>query len=91
MATEAGLVALPEECAGCHGRQARGTSRGPNLVHPDYGRARRSDAEFRRAVREGMPARQGYGAMPATPEVPERSLDRMIALVRGLQRVNGIQ
>jgi len=29
--------------------------------------------------------------MPATPEVPERSLDRMIALVRGLQRVNGIQ
>jgi len=91
VSTEPELVTLAQECAGCHGPKARGTGRGPNLIHPDYGPTRRSDAQFRRAVREGMPARRGFGDMPAMPEVPDRSLDRMIALVRELQRANGIR
>ena len=80
-----------EECTGCHGRLAEGTERGPNLIHPDYGPGVRSDAQLRRAVREGMPARLGYGAMPPSPDVSERRLERMITFVRELQRANGIR
>jgi mono/diheme cytochrome c family protein len=88
---ETSLVAFAEECAGCHGRLARGTERGPNLIHRDYGPGVRSDAQFRRAVREGRPARRGYGAMPPSPGVSERQLERMIHFLRELQRANGIR
>ena len=86
-----GRIAFAGECARCHGRLARGTERGPDLIHPDYGLSVRSDAQFRRAVREGLPARRGYGAMPPAPGVSERRLNRMIAFLRELQRVNGIR
>ncbi len=88
---EQGLVALAGECARCHGRLAEGTDRSPNLIHPDYGPRVRTDAQFRRAVREGMPARGGYGAMPPSPGVSKHRLERMIAFLRGLQRANGIR
>ncbi|MCH8950961.1 MAG: cytochrome c [Proteobacteria bacterium] len=88
---EPGLAAFAGECARCHGRLAEGTERGPNLIHRDYGPRVRSDARFRRAVREGMPARRGYGAMPPFPELSKRRLERMISFVRGLQRANGIR
>ena len=86
-----GLVAFDRECARCHGRLAEGTERGPNLIHRDYRPGVRSDAQFRRAVREGMPARRGYGAMPASPGVSKRRLQRMITFLRELQRANGIR
>jgi len=88
---EIGVVAFARECARCHGRLAGGTERGPNLIHPDYGPGVRSDAQLRRAVREGMPARRGYGAMPPSPEVSKRRLERMITFLRELQRANGIR
>ena len=91
LSVDHGLIAFAEECAGCHGRLARGTERGPDLIHPDYGPGARSDAQFRLAVREGMPARRGYGVMPPAPGVSERRLNRMIAFLRELQRVNGIR
>jgi mono/diheme cytochrome c family protein len=91
VSVEQGVVAFAGECAGCHGRLAEGAERGPNLIHRDYGPGVRSDAQFRRAVREGMAARRGYGAMPPSPDVSKRRLDRMIAFVRELQRVNGIR
>ncbi len=91
VSVEHGLVAFAAECVRCHGRLAGGTERGPNLIHPDYGPRVRSDAQLRRAVREGMPARRGYGAMPPSPGVSKRRLDRMITFVRELQRANGIR
>ncbi len=91
LSVEQGLVAFAGECARCHGRLAEGTERGPNLIHADYGPRVRTDAQFRRAVREGMPARRGYGAMPPIEGVSERRLERMIAFLRELQRVNGIR
>jgi len=91
VSVEHGVVAFAGECARCHGRLAEGTERGPNLIHPDYGPRIRSDAEFRRAVREGLPARRGYGAMPPFPGVSKRRLERMITFVRELQRANGIR
>ncbi len=91
LSVEQGLVAFAGECARCHGQLARGTERGPNLIHRYYGPSARSDAQFRRAVREGMPARGGYGAMPAAPDVSKRRLERMITFLRELQRANGIR
>ena len=82
---ERGLVAFAEECASCHGRLAEGTERGPNLIHPDYGPGVRSDAQLRRAVREGMPARLGYGAMPPSPDVSERRLAPSGDLMRSVR------
>ena len=91
VSVERGLVVFAAECAGCHGRRAKGTERGPNLIHPDYGPRVRSDAQFRRAVREGMPARRGYGAMPPAPGVSKHRLERMITFLREIQRANGIR
>jgi mono/diheme cytochrome c family protein len=88
---EQGMVAFAGECARCHGRLAGGTERGPNLIHRDYGPGVRSDAQFRLAVREGKPARRGYGAMPPSPGVSKRRLDRMIRFLRELQRARGIR
>jgi mono/diheme cytochrome c family protein len=86
-----GVVAFADTCAGCHGRLASGTNRGPDLVAVPYGSSTSSDAKFRRAVRDGMPARQGYGAMPPAPGMSTRKLDRLIAFVRELQRNKGIR
>ncbi len=91
LSVEQGLIAFAGACARCHGRLAEGTERGPNLIHRDYGPGVRSDAQFRRAVREGMPARGGYGAMPPSPDVSQPRLERMITFLRGLQRANGIR
>ncbi len=91
VSVEQGLVAFAGECAGCHGRLAEGTGRGPNLIQRDYGPRVLSDAQFRRAVRQGLPARGGYGAMPPSPGVSKRRLERMIRFTRELQRANGIR
>ncbi len=91
LSVQQGRIAFASECAGCHGRRARGTERGPDLIHPDYGPSTRSDAQFRRAVREGLPARRGYGAMPPSPDVSKRRLERMNAFLRELQRADGIR
>ncbi len=87
-----GGIAYAEECTGCHGRTARGTERGPNLIHADYGPARRSDAQFRRALSEGKLARRaGYEDMPPVKDRSERHLNRLVAFLRDVQRANGIR
>ena len=91
VSAEQGVTAFAGECIRCHGRLAGGTGRGPNLIHPDYGPSVRSDAQLRRSVREGMPGRRGYDAMPAFPDLSKRRLERMITFVRELQRANGIR
>jgi len=87
-----GRLAFAEECAGCHGRLAEGTVRGPALVDPAYAPAQLDDDSFRRAVRQGgAAARYEFGDMPAFPDLPERRTDRMLAFVRALQRARGIR
>jgi mono/diheme cytochrome c family protein len=92
-----GGISFAEECAGCHGRLGRGTERGPNLIHPDFGPRVLSDARIRRAVREGVPARPGVGYrggtidMPPASNLSERSLNRMVTFLREIQRANGIR
>ena len=92
LSIQLGGIAFAEECASCHGRTARGTERGPDLIHPDYGPGRRSDAQFRRAIREGKQARRaGYQNMPPAMNGSERHLNRLIVFLREVQRANGIR
>jgi mono/diheme cytochrome c family protein len=86
-----GVVAFSSACAACHGRLAEGTDRGPDLIAPQYGRSAFRDDQFRRAVRQGLPARRGYDAMPPAPTVSASDLERMIAFVRELQRNKGVR
>jgi len=71
---------LPEpfrrHCAACHGDNASGTDRGPNLIDTRSLRAR-SDAAIRGVIREGT-----RGGMPGFP-LPETDLDTLTRLVRG--------
>jgi hypothetical protein len=51
----------------------------------------RSDADFARAVREGVRAwRWWYGDMPPIEGVSGRRLERIIRFVREMQRARGI-
>lgn len=85
-----GRAAFATECAGCHGRTAEGTGRGPALAVDSLGPARFGDDAIRRAVREGV-AGVGDGPMPAQPELTDRQLDDIVAFLRELQRINGIR
>ena len=87
-----GGIAFIEECAGCHGRLAQGTDRGPNLIHPDYGPGNRSDAQIRQVVREGVPTRRrDYVDMLPTTNLSEHKLEQMVTYLREIQRMNGIR
>jgi len=90
-AVNSGRIAFASECAQCHGRLARGTRHGPDLIAPAYGPAIASDDRIRRAVRNGVATADGRLAMAAVPGVSERDLARMIAFLREMQRVNGIR
>lgn len=89
---EDGRLTFAEECAGCHGRQAEGSSRGPALIDPAYARDRLGDDAFARAVRRGVPARNPeFDDMPAFPELSDRRVDRLLTFVREMQLANGIR
>ncbi len=87
---EAGRAAFAARCADCHGADARGTAQGPALVHPHYAPGRRSDADLRRAVLEGQPARLwDYGDMPASPDLDDATVAALVAYIRAAQAADG--
>lgn len=81
-----------QNCAACHGEQARGTKQGPPLVHKIYEPSHHSDAAFVSAVRNGSKQHHWpYGDMPAQPQVTEAQVKAITAYVRVLQREAGIR
>lgn len=87
-----GRLAFAEECAGCHGRLAEGSARGPALISPAYSRSSLDDEAFLRAVREGVPARGApHQSMPAFPDLSDQRLARMLTFVREIQRANDVR
>ena len=88
---QAGARLFASNCALCHGTHATGTDRGPPLVHeicePDH----HADAAFHRAVNQGVASHHwSYGNMAPVPGVSHRSVTKIVAYVRELQRANGI-
>ncbi len=65
------------QCAVCHGSDARGTERGPNLTNSRRLRTN-SFEQTRETIRNGVPAR----GMPAFPRLAAAELDQLTKFVR---------
>ena len=89
---QAGARLFASNCALCHGANATGTDRGPPLVHKVYEPGHHPDGAFYRAVNQGVVSHHwSFGNMPPVPGVSQRSVTKIVAYVRELQRANGIR
>ncbi len=78
-------------CAECHGFNARGTDKGPPLIHKIYEPSHHADISFVLAVKQGVRQHHWpFGDMPPRPEVSEKEIHDIIAWVRQEQRKAGI-
>lgn len=88
---KAGARLFAENCAVCHGKNATGTEQGPPLVHKIYEPGHHPDANFQRAMKNGVMSHHWhYGHMPPVPGLSQKEAAKIIAYVRELQRANGI-
>jgi len=86
-----GEYAFSENCTTCHGVAARGTDKGPPLVHDIYNPGHHPDASFRRAIAQGTVQHHwSFGNMPAISDVPNETAAKIIVYIRELQFANGI-
>jgi len=78
-------------CAACHGLDARGTDKGPPIVHPVYRPGHHDDLSFHLAIKNGSRQHHwNFGNMdPVEGVTPENAAD-IIAYVRKEQRAAGI-
>jgi mono/diheme cytochrome c family protein len=87
----AGETLFNQNCGGCHGNLAMGTTLGPPLVHIIYEPSHHSDEAFRRAASLGVvPHHWSFGPMPRITTVTPDQIDQIIAYVRWLQEKAGI-
>ncbi len=78
-------------CARCHGVHARGTTKGPPLVHKIYEPSHHGDFAFFRAAAQGVRAHHwDFGNMPKIADASPDDVKWIIAYVRWLQREVGI-
>ena len=78
-------------CARCHGVHARGTTKGPPLVHKIYEPSHHGDFAFFRAAAQGVRAHHwDFGNMPKIAEASPDDVKLVIGYVRWLQREAGI-
>jgi cytochrome c2 len=78
-------------CARCHGVHARGTTKGPPLVHKIYEPSHHGDFAFLRAAAQGVRAHHwDFGNMPKIGDASPDDVKLVIGYVRWLQREAGI-
>lgn len=79
-------------CAACHGTDAAGKMGfGPPLVHKIYEPSHHSDMAFYLAVQQGVRSHHwSFGNMPPQAGLTRADVAGIVAYVRELQRVNGI-
>ena len=89
---EVGRRVFEARCAECHGNQARGTDKGPPLVHPVYRSGHHADLTFHLAVRNGVRQHHWhFGDMPPQPDVSPEQAGHITSHIRRLQRQEGIR
>ncbi|MCB1755122.1 MAG: cytochrome c [Gammaproteobacteria bacterium] len=93
MQQAAGQTLFKENCASCHGALADGVDGvGPPLIHPYYKPDHHADIAFYRAASQGVRAHHWpFGDMPAQPQIGRDEMQKVIAYLRDLQRLNGIE
>lgn len=88
---DTGRQLFVQKCAECHGFSARGTDKGPPLIHRIYEPGHHADIAFVLAARQGVRQHHWpFGDMPPQPEVSEDQIRHIIAWVRQEQRKAGI-
>jgi len=96
---EAGYVAdadrgekhFHDNCARCHGQQARGSELGPPLVNEVYRPSHHANLAFYWAVRDGVKQHHWqFGDMPPIEGLSPQDVADIIAYIRREQRNNGI-
>ncbi len=87
-----GAAIFERNCAKCHGQKAKGTDKGPPLVHKIYEPGHHADVAFYLAVRRGVPAHHWpFGDMPPIEGIGDEEIAQIVDHVRGLQRAAGIE
>ncbi|MCZ0812503.1 MAG: c-type cytochrome [Pseudomonadota bacterium] len=87
-----GQQAFDAVCAECHGKNAAGKmGNGPPLIHKIYEPSHHADMAFQLAVQNGVTAHHWkFGDMPAQDGLTKGDVDAIVAYVREIQQVNGI-
>ena len=81
-----------KNCSICHGINARGTKKGPPLIHKIYEPSHHDNASFYRAVQNGVQQHHwSFGKMPPVAGVPRQDVSQIISYVRAVQVANGIR
>ncbi len=83
-AAEQGRIIFVARCAQCHGYLAEGTERGPLLIAPGPGEAPVS--RFRKRVHERPERGERLSGISAFSALSDRSVERIIAFLRRLER-----
>ena len=80
---EAGQVSFHKACAGCHGVDAMGTNKAPNLIHAKYSKDSFSNNKIVKVIMNGSQS----GAMPAQKrKVTEEDIKQIIKYLRYSQK-----
>ena len=88
----AGARTFGLHCAGCHGRDAGGTTTGPTLIDSIYRPAHHADASFVLAIRRGVAAHHWhFGNMPPVPGLNVDEVASIVHFVREVQKANGVK
>jgi len=87
-----GQRAFDAACASCHGTNAQGRQDiAPPLVYKIYEPSHHGDASFLLAAQNGVRAHHWrFGDMPPVSGVTRAEVMDIVAYIRALQRVNGI-
>ena len=86
-----GSVIFEKNCSSCHGKNGRGTQKGPPLIHRYYEPSHHSDRSFFLAVQNGVRAHHWqFGNMPPIKSVTMEDVEKVIPFIREIQRENGI-
>lgn len=88
---EDGRVAYIRACARCHGRSARGTGQGVNLMAPAYAPGLFSDARLRETIRNGVPPRGSRDGMPAHAGLTDGEVGLIVVFLRDAQELDGVR
>jgi len=87
-----GKALFAQHCSGCHGKDLKGSDKGPPLLHKIYEPSHHGDAAFQLAVARGVRAHHWqFGDMPAVEKVTPDDVAHITAFVRAEQRNAGIR
>ncbi len=86
-----GETLFNESCAGCHGKGAVGTDRGPTFLSKIYAPNHHGDAAFLLAPQRGVRAHHWkFGNMPKISGLETEEIKSIIPYIRWLQEEAGI-